>query len=135
MNVRIRNQRAELNALLQAVEQFAARHRLSAVIESALLLAVEESFVNIITHGGADGREHEVSVSLQIAGGEVEVAVRDDGPPFNPLDLPPPDTSVPLRQRALGGLGIHLLRRTMDSIEYRRDGSENVLTMRKRWRE
>jgi serine/threonine-protein kinase RsbW len=46
--------------------------------------------------------------------------------------LPEVDTTVPLEQRPIGGLGIHLMRRFMDEIEYRSDGGKNVLRMRKR---
>jgi len=58
--------------------------------------------------------------------------VEDDARPFNPLERAPVDTTVPLDQKPLGGLGIHMIRHSMDELEYRRDGGRNILTMRKR---
>ena len=63
--------------------------------------------------------------------GEIVLEVRDDGKPFNPLDAPPPDLNKPPEERKEGGFGIFLARKFMDSVEYARDGGENVLTMRK----
>jgi hypothetical protein len=54
-----------------------------------------------------------------------------NGKPFNPLKNPEVNTAIPLEQRPVGGLGIHLMRRFMDELEYRRESGQNVLTMRK----
>jgi serine/threonine-protein kinase RsbW len=59
------------------------------------------------------------------------VTVTDDGHPFNPLDLPEPDTSLPMEDRPIGGLGIHLLRKMSDRMEYERRDGKNQVTLRK----
>jgi serine/threonine-protein kinase RsbW len=60
------------------------------------------------------------------------VEVEDDGRPFDPLLVPPPDLTLPLERRPIGGLGIHLIRSLMDEVAYARHDGRNVLKMAKR---
>ena len=62
---------------------------------------------------------------------EVRVDVEDDGQPFNPLAAPEADTTKPLEERTIGGLGIHLVRKLMDGLEYQRQEGKNLLLMKK----
>jgi anti-sigma regulatory factor (Ser/Thr protein kinase) len=55
----------------------------------------------------------------------------DDGLPFNPLTLPEPRIHVPIEERGIGGLGIHLLRKIADDLHYSRTDGKNRLTLRK----
>ena len=64
--------------------------------------------------------------------GEIAVLLEDDATPFNPLDAPPPDLEKSLEDRPIGGLGVHLVRNTMDSLVYRHEAGFNRLAMRKR---
>jgi anti-sigma regulatory factor (Ser/Thr protein kinase) len=57
----------------------------------------------------------------------------DRGEPFNPLDRDDPDVTVPLEQREVGGLGVLLIKRTMDTIQYSYDAGMNRLTITKSW--
>ena len=81
-------------------------------------LAVEELVTNSIKYGYEDAGDHIIEIKLEIPGNELVLTVTDDGIPFNPLDLPAPDTDLPLEERPIGGLGIHLLRRMSDRMEY-----------------
>ena len=58
--------------------------------------------------------------------------VIDDGHAFNPLEAPPPDLSLPMEKRPIGGLGIHLLRELSDGITYERRNGTNRLVLTKR---
>ena len=58
--------------------------------------------------------------------------VEDDGRPFDPLAVPPVDTSLPLEEKLIGGFGVHLMRQFMDELSYARESGKNVLRMRKR---
>ena len=64
--------------------------------------------------------------------GQARAEVEDDGREFDPLTRPPVDTSAPLEQRGIGGLGVHMVRQLMDSVEYRRVTGRNILTMTRR---
>jgi anti-sigma regulatory factor (Ser/Thr protein kinase) len=66
--------------------------------------------------------------------GEVKAEVEDDGRPFNPLEAAEVDTAKPLEERTIGGLGIHLVRKLMDGLEYQRQEEKNLLIIRKQLR-
>lgn len=132
MEIFLKNQPAERQRLLKALQDLAEKHHLPAKVVQATDLALEEHLTNVFKHGYADDPERAVRVNFSCAGGCVEVEVADDGPPFNPLDRPPVDTSLPLEERSVGGLGVHLMRRFMDALEYRREGGRNILHMSKR---
>ena len=69
---------------------------------------------------------------LSVEPGEMRVDVEDDGQPFNPLEAPEADTTNPLEERTIGGLGVHLVRKLMDGLEYKRQGERNLLTIKKK---
>jgi anti-sigma regulatory factor (Ser/Thr protein kinase) len=96
-----------------------------------LNLALEEILTNIISYGYTDNREHEIRVSLSVQPGEVTAEVEDDGRPFNPLEAPEPDTAKSLEEKMIGGLGIHLVRKLTDGLEYQRQEEKNRLVMKK----
>ena len=98
----------------------------------ALNLALEEILVNVIAHGYQGSADHQIIVRLALDDGEVRAEVEDDARPFNPLEAPEPDLSKPLEERPIGGLGIHLTRKMMDGLVYRRQGDKNLLVMRKK---
>ena len=118
--------------MLAALQQFVRDHQLSEKVLQAADLSLEEHLTNVMNYAFADSRVHEIQVRLELAGGKFQIEVEDDGKPFNPLEHPKPDLSVPLEQRPLGGLGIHLIRSFMDELDYRREGGRNILQMRKR---
>ena len=94
-------------------------------------LAIEELVTNCIKYGYEDAGEHIIEIKLRISGNELALTVTDDGHPFNPLELPAPDTQLPVQDRPIGGLGIHLLRQMSDRMEYVRADGRNRITLRK----
>lgn len=94
-------------------------------------LAIEELVTNCIKYGYDDPHEHVIDIELKFSPGELMLTVTDDGRPFNPLEQPEPDTGLPPDQRPIGGLGIHLLRRMSDGMEYIRERGKNRVTLRK----
>lgn len=95
-------------------------------------LAVEELLTNVLNYAFTDQTEHKIKVRLQQTESEFSIAVEDDGRPFNLLEHPAPDLSKPLEQRPVGGMGIHMIRKSMDRIDYRRADGKNILTLIKR---
>jgi len=73
-------------------------------------------------------------VTLGIEAAEMRVEVEDDGKPLNPLEASEADTTQSLEDRAVGGMGIHLVRKLTDGLEYRRHEGRNLLVMRKQLR-
>jgi anti-sigma regulatory factor (Ser/Thr protein kinase) len=132
VQVVLENRPKESERWLRALEEFAAANQLPAAVRQAADLALEEHLTNIINYAHDDNLPHPILVQLELSDDQFVVEVRDHGKPFNPLLRPEVDTTLPLEKKPIGGLGIHLMKRFMDHLDYRREGAQNVLTMRKR---
>ena len=120
---------AELDRLVEFVEAFCAPHHATDADRNALHLALEEAFTNAVTHGYQNNENGKVVVDLEISGRQITATVIDQAPPFDPLARPEVNTSAPLEERAIGGLGVHFLKKLMDSAHYARRDGNNVLTL------
>lgn len=129
---RLRNDPSEARQVEQWIESFAAKAGLSASARNAFDLALVEWITNVISYGYEDDREHWILIRFLAAPGQARVEIEDDGRPFNPLDRPPANTAAPLEGRPIGGLGIHLIRQLMDSVDYRRTHGRNLLVLTRR---
>ena len=94
-------------------------------------LVIDEVVSNCVKYGYRDSCEHHIEIEIAHEADLLLVSIIDDGHPFNPLEHPEPDTSLPIEQREIGGLGIHLLRKMADRIEYERIEGRNRLTLLK----
>jgi len=109
-----------------AFEHFGRAHDLPRAVEWRTLLALDEMLSNIARHGAAV----HVDLTFTLDDGALTVDIGDSGPPFNPLDAPPPDTTSALQIRQPGGLGIALVRSLMDETRYERRDNRNCFVMR-----
>jgi sigma-B regulation protein RsbU (phosphoserine phosphatase) len=108
-----------------------------APVRGQIELAVEEVFVNIAHYAYQDtGGEVTVDCCVKPVQGNMTMtfAFHDSGRAFNPLEYPPPDITLPLEERQPGGLGLLIVRKTMDTIQYRREKGMNCLEFSKSWR-
>lgn len=128
---RLKNELAEIEALALAVESFAAANNLPEQVVFQVNLCLDELLTNTISYGFPQGGEHEITVELVMQGGALVITTHDGGLAFNPLERAEADTSQSIEERPIGGLGIHLVRKMMDEIEYRRESGQNVLVMKK----
>jgi anti-sigma regulatory factor (Ser/Thr protein kinase) len=132
VELRLANDLDGLAALVERVERFGAEQGLAANVVNALNVVLDEAVSNAINHGYDAGVRGKIAVRLRRGADRVEVEVEDDGRPFDPLQAPPPDLTLPLERRPIGGLGIHLIRNLMDEVSYARHDGRNVLKMAKR---
>jgi anti-anti-sigma factor len=97
-------------------------------------LAVDEAATNIILHAYGDrGMDGLITVRTEFTGHEFVINMRDTGTPFDPNNVPKPDLTSPLEERTTGGLGLYLMRKLMDRVEFHFDpAGYNLLTMSKR---
>ncbi len=128
---RIASTQAEIPPLCDEIEQWGEPIGIPAVTLQAICLMLDELITNIITHGLRGEPGHSIDVVLRSHPGAVEVLLRDTAPAFDPRTVAPPDTAADVASRAIGGLGIHLVRRLSDSFGYRRDGDANEVSLRK----
>jgi anti-sigma regulatory factor (Ser/Thr protein kinase) len=94
-------------------------------------ICLDELFTNIISYGFPDDLEHIVSFTINVDNKVLIVDIEDEGIPFNPLEKKDPEIPTDLIDVKIGGLGIHIVRKLMDDICYKRDQSKNKLTMKK----
>ena len=96
-----------------------------------LVLAVNEAVTNVLLHG-YDSRPGPVTICVESVNDDLRVILTDSAPPFDPTRVPPPDIFLPLEDRPLGGLGVHMMRQLTDELLYRplADGNELVFVKR-----
>jgi serine/threonine-protein kinase RsbW len=122
----------QLKDARQFVEETAARFQVAPEVISKLVLAVDELITNIMVHG-YQGQAGTIEIDLRSVGDDLEIRLYDQSPPFDPNLIPDPDTHLPLDERPLGGMGIYLARKIMDSMTYRSTTDRgNELTLIKR---
>ena len=96
-----------------------------------ILVAVEEIYVNIASYAYAPGTG-DVVITMAVNDGTAEIGFRDKGVPFDPLAKTDPDVTLSAAERPIGGLGIYMVKKTMDEVKYRYEDGENILTIRKK---
>jgi anti-sigma regulatory factor (Ser/Thr protein kinase) len=130
--LKLRNNLDDLPALERWVREFAEQHGMAERDQYAVNLVLEELFANVIAHGHDDRDEHEIVIRMKIVGRDLHIEFEDDGREFNPVDAPAPDLDVPLAERPVGGLGIHLVKSFVDSIDHLRSNGRNKLALVKK---
>ena len=131
LNLRVKNAFAEIPAANEAASRWLAARQAPPAADYLANLTIEELVTNCVKYGYDDANEHVIEIELSLSPAELVLTVTDDGHPFNPLELPEPDTNLPVEDRAVGGLGIHLLRKMSDRMEYVRTDGKNRLTIHK----
>lgn len=107
-----------------------------------LTVALEEIFVNIAHYAYAktdsagniipDTGSGQVSLTLVAENGEVALKFEDEGVPYNPLEKDDPDVTLSIEEREIGGLGIFMVKKSMDDMYYEYKDGKNILTLMKK---
>lgn len=97
-----------------------------------LNLAIEEAVVNVMNYAYPAGEKGDVDIEAMINDEYLVFVISDSGTPFDPTAKAEVDTTLSAEERGIGGLGIHLIRQIMDTINYKRVDGKNVLTLRKK---
>ena len=138
---------AEWEQLGERIRAFCSSQNIPEEEADRILLACEEWIVNIIRHGYGNGAAGSIGITLELTEDmqlepsapedlsqgngvrKVTVVITDEAPPFDPLQHPDPDLTLPVEQRPLGGLGIWLMKQSMDQVVYERTEERNVLQL------
>ena len=94
-------------------------------------IAVDEIFSNIVRYSGAA----KASVECAVTPDQVKLVFTDDGRPYDPTQKPDPDTTAPAEDRGEGGMGIYIVKKFMDRVDYVCRDGRNILTLVKRFGE
>ena len=126
------NDLAELERLNQLVEEFGGQNNFHVEEQYAVYLCLEEIITNIVNYAWPDGGEHQIDVRLSVDDEWIRVEIQDDGIPFDPTKVAEPDVNKPAAERQVGGLGIHLVRQTVNDMFYQRVDDKNTLLLKKK---
>lgn len=123
----------ELARVAASMTAFLEEHGTPPGVVFAANLAVEEIVTNTIKYGLFPANHPGIAVTASILPGRVEILIEDEAAAFDPFAVETPDTSAPLAERAVGGLGIHLIRNMLDTFSYERSGHRNIIRLTKRF--
>lgn len=112
---------------------FAGSHRVRDDDCARMLIAAEELITNLVKYGYQNAaRPGSAEVTLRLDGDWFSIEIDDDGGAFDPFAQPAPDLDAPLEERAVGGLGLLLVKSLMERRRYRRQGNRNVTEIARR---
>lgn len=121
-----------LDKVLAFVDEQLEKHDCSPKIQMQIDVAVEEIFVNIASYAYTPQKgSANISVEIQEEPLAVIITFIDGGVPYDPLKKPDPDVSLPAEEREIGGLGIYMVKQSMDNISYEYRDGKNILTIQK----
>ncbi|MBO4463176.1 MAG: SpoIIE family protein phosphatase [Prevotella sp.] len=126
------NDTNEVPRLAAFVDEVCEALGFNATVTMQMNLAIEEAVVNVMEYAYPRGTRGDVSIEAQSNDVRLKFTITDSGSPFDPTAKADADTSLNAEERPIGGLGIHLVRQLMDSINYERVDGHNVLTLRKK---
>jgi serine/threonine-protein kinase RsbW len=134
--LQIRNELSEVERANEELRALWQEQKLPGNYEVPVTMCLEEVLSNVIRHGCQPGRDYDIRVSFGVVEGDpagIDIEVTDNGMPFDPLQLPDPDFTVPLEARRAGGMGAYLVRKMMDAVYYEYREGRNHFRFRKEW--
>ncbi len=126
------NSLTELDTLRERLEEFGEACGFSPKSLFETNLVLDELVTNVISYGFPQGGKHSLEVDLSLEGDMLSAVLTDDGKPFDPRQSPEPDMTCPLEDRPIGGLGIHLVRKLVETLDYERTEDRNILRFKRR---
>ena len=103
------------------------KFEISPKISMKMLIAIDEIYSNIVRYSGAT----EAIVSIKKSDNTLKLQFKDNGKPYNPLDSKEPDITASAEDRSIGGLGIFMVKKMLDKVEYKYVDNYNILTLTK----
>ena len=131
-HIRLSNDVQEIPLLNAFVDEICEFNGLDEMTTMQMNLAIEEAVVNVMNYAYPEGTEGTVCIDAQVSDGVLQFVISDSGAPFDPTARAEVDTTLSAEERGIGGLGIHIVRQIMDSIDYKRVDGRNVLTLGKK---
>jgi len=122
---------SELDTLCQQLNKFGQVTGLSEACITDINICLDELFTNTISYGFEDDLEHIIRFTINLDNNVLTLMIEDEGIPFNPLEKKDPEIPADLIDVQIGGLGIHIVRKLMDDIRYKRKRGKNKLTLKK----
>ena len=119
----------EIDRVNDSFNEFAERCGIPMPVSLKINMVFDELLTNVISYAYEDDENHSIEILLGCTEKQLSISISDDGAPFNPFARQDPDTSLALEEREVGGLGILLVKNTMDETTYQRRHNRNVVTL------
>jgi len=131
LELTVPNRLSENARVKEHFDTFAEHYAIPDQIRLKMHVVIDELLMNIISYAYLDEESHDICIKVELSADRLKVSMVDDGIPFNPLGIETPNTELSLEEREIGGLGIHLIRKMMDRVSYRRRIDKNVISVLK----
>ena len=123
-----------LDIILEKLEEMLGDKEFSPKTMMQIHIAIEELFVNIAHYAYPEDAPGKAEIVMDIDDDDVVTIIfKDNGQPYNPLAKEDPDVTLSAEERAIGGLGIFMAKKSLDSMEYKYVNNQNVLTIKKKF--
>ena len=122
---------AQLDEFLAYTEEIMESSECTMKTITQVALALEEAFVNVANYAYGD-KHGTLDYSISVLDGKLRFTLSDSGIPFDPLAKDDPDISLSAEERSIGGLGIFMVKKIMDEVDYNYSDGKNNLILTKR---
>lgn len=123
------NDISQIPLLAGFVDQIADQTGIDMATAMGINLALEEAVTNVMLYAYPKDQKGAVHLKAILKPDSIEFVLWDAGVPFDPTKAPKADITLSVEERAIGGLGIHLVRNIMDDVSYKHEDGMNILTM------
>ncbi|MCR5355792.1 MAG: ATP-binding protein [Lachnospiraceae bacterium] len=132
--LRVRAEVDKLDTVLSFIDEELESAGCPLKVQMQIDVAAEEIFVNIAHYAyGPEGGDAIIGLSVNGESSEAVISFTDSGIEFDPLAKQDPDVTLAAEERQIGGLGIYMVKKSMDQVTYKRDAGRNILMIRKTW--
>ena len=125
--------RDNLEELFAFVEQALTSLDTPASNRNKMMMALDEALTNVVLYAYPEDQRGTVGIRIYRSANTITAEIVDHGKPFDPTTHPTPDVTLPIEQRPIGGLGIHLMRNMVTSLRYYRDQGANHFILTTSW--
>ena len=125
----LQNKLSEISRLAGFIGSIGQELKLSIELIFNLNLALEEAVTNVIFYAYPQNELHLIDIHFESTDDQLKFTLIDSGKAFDPTQIPETDITLSAEEREIGGLGIFLVRKLMDTIQYQRVGNKNILTL------
>ena len=127
----LKNKFSEIERIATVVSEFGQRNDLPDEVIYDIRLVLEEIVSNIIKYGYKDNDDHQIDIQINLESSVLTLEIKDDGNPFDPLEVKNDEVEKPWDERETGGMGIYIVKNLMDKAEYHRVENNNILLLKK----
>ena len=128
-HLKIENEIGQISRLSKFITDIVKARKLDEDLAMNINLAMEEAVTNSIMYAYPEGTKGEIEIEARVDDEKIEFTISDNGMEFDPTARPEPDINAGAEERPIGGLGIFLVRKIMDSVTYKRDKDVNILNL------